>query len=135
MKNRTDKILLAVFAVTLLLYIFIVLTYLEIIPVRFPLALFSLRSWLTLTFSAVPVFCLQLLLCRRTRRWIAAIPALVIVGAALWFAFGWLTATGWDTLGWAILFWLSIAPAAGCALAWAVFGCWKLCRRGDIRVP
>lgn len=122
MKNRTDQILLAVFAATLLLYIFIVLTYLEIIPIKFPIELFSLRAWLALTFASVPAFCLQLLLCRRKRRRVAAIPALVIVGAALLFAYGYFTATGWDTLGWGILLLLSIAPAAGCALAWAAYG-------------
>lgn len=132
MKNRTDNILLAVFAVTLLLYIFIVLTYLEIIPVDFPIELFSLRAWLALTFAAVPVFSLQLLLCRKTRRWVAAIPALVIVGAALWFTYGFFTATGWDTLGWGILMLLSIAPAVGCILGWTAYGLWRVYRRGDI---
>lgn len=133
MKNGTDKILLAVFAVTLLLYIFIVLTYLEIIPVDFPLELFSLRAWLALTFSAVPAFCLQFLLCRRTRRWVASIPAVAVIGAALWFAYGFFTATGWDSLGWGVLLVLSIAPAVGCALAWAVYGFHQLYKRGDIR--
>ena len=95
--------------------------------------LYSLRAWLALTFSAVPVFCLQLLLCRRKRCWVAAIPAAVIIGAALWFAYGYFTATGWDTLGWGILLVLSIAPAAGCVLAWAAYGCWSLYRKGDIR--
>ena len=137
MKNRTDKILLAVFSVTLPLHIFIVLTYLEIIPIvdhwSWPDWAHTCYAWLALGFFAVPVFCIQLLLCRRTRRWVAAIPALVIVGAALWFACGWLTATGWDTLGWGILLLLCIAPAAGCALAWAVYGLHQLYKRGDIR--
>lgn len=133
MKNRTDQILLAIFLLSFPLYIFIVLSYLEFIPIDFPLWSFSIRAWLALTFAAVPVFCLQLLLCRKTRRWIAAVPALVIVGAALWFAYGFLTATGWDTLGWGIMLLLSIAPAVGCVLAWAAFVFWKLYRKGDIR--
>ena len=133
MKNRTDTILLAVFLLSLTAYALILLTYLEIIPVDFPLELFSLRAWLALTFSAVPAFCLQLLLCRKTRRWVAAVPVLVIVGAALLFTYGFFTATGWDTLGWGILLLLSIAPAAGCVLAWAVYGFHQLYKRGDIR--
>ena len=133
MKNRTDKILLTVFLLSLPAYALILLTYLEIIPVDFPLELFSLRAWLALTFGAVPAFCIQLLLCRKTQRRVAVIPALVIVGAALWSAYSWLTSTGWDGLGWAILFWLSIAPAAGCILAWAVYGFHQLYKRGDIR--
>lgn len=133
MKNRTDKILLTVFLLSLPAYALILLTYLEIIPVDFPLELFSLRAWLALTFSAVPAFCLQFLLCRRTRRRIAAIPAVAVIGAALWFAYGFFTATGWDTLGWGILMLLSIAPAAGFILAWVVYGCWKLYRKRGVR--
>lgn len=133
MKNRTDKILLAVFSLSLLAYIWITLTYFGIVPMKFPVVLYSLRAWLTLTFATVPAFCLQLLLCRKTRCWVAAIPALVIVGAALWFAYGFFTAPGWDTLGWGILMLLSIAPAVGCALAWAVYGLYRICKRGDIR--
>lgn len=133
MKNRTDKILLTVFLLSLPAYALILLTYLEVIPVDFPLELFSLRAWLALTFSAVPAFCLQFLLCRRTRRWVAAIPAVAVIGAALWFAYGFFTATGWDSLGWGVLLVLSIAPAVGCALAWAVYGFHQLYKRGDIR--
>lgn len=135
MKNRTDKILLAVFAVTLPLHIFIVLTYLEIIPIvdhwNWPYWAQEWYAYLAVGFFAIPVFCLQLLLCRRARRWIAAIPALVIIGAALWFAYGFFTAAGWDTLGWGILLILSIAPAAGCLLARAVYSLSKLRKRGD----
>lgn len=129
MKNRTDKILLTVFLLSLPAYALILLTYLEIIPVDFPLELFSLRAWLALTFSAVPAFCLQFLLCRRTRRRIAAIPAVAVIGAALWFAYGFFTATGWDTLGWGILMLLSIAPAVGFTLAWIVWFVLKKYRR------
>lgn len=79
------------------------------------------------------MFCLQLLLCRRAWRWVAAIPAVALIGAALWFAYGFFTATGWDSLGWGVLLVLSIAPAVGCALAWAVYGFHQLYKRGDIR--
>lgn len=126
MKDHISKILLAVFSATLLLHVFLVLTYLEIIPIvetwTWPYWAQEWYAYLTLGFPAVPVFCLQLLLCWRTRRWVAAIPALVIVGAALWFTYGFFTATGWDTLGWGILLALSIAPVAGCVLAWAAYG-------------
>ena len=137
MKNRTDKILLAVFAVTLPLHIFLVLTYLEIIPIvetwTLPYRAQELYAYLAFGFFAVPVFCLQLLLCRRKRRRVAAIPALLIVGAALLFTYGFFTATGWDTLGWGILLLLCIAPAAGCTLAWIVYVLRKMYCRGDIQ--
>ena len=125
MKDRTDKTLLAVFAVTLPLHIFIVLTYMEIIPIvekwTWPYWAQEWYAYLALGFFAVPVFCLQLLLCRRKRRRIAAIPAAVIISAALLFTYGFFTATGWDVLGWGILLLLCIAPAVGCVLAWIVW--------------
>ena len=136
MKNRTDKVLLAVFVVTLPLHIFLVLTYLEIIPIvetwTWPYRAQELYAYLAFGFFAVPVFCLQLLLCRRKRCRVAAIPALVIVGVVLLFTYGFFTATGWDALGWGVLLLLCIAPAAGCVLFWAVYGLWRLCQKGDI---
>ena len=131
MKNRTDKTLLAVFLLSLAAYAFLLLTYLEIIELD--LGWHTVRAWLALTFHAVPAFCLQLLLCRGSRRWAALLPGLGTAGAALWCAYGYFTTTGWDTLGWGILLLLSIAPAAGCALAWAVYGFHRLYKRGDVR--
>lgn len=133
MKNRTDKILLTVFLLSLPAYALILLTYLEIIPVDFPPELFSLRAWFALTFGAVPAFCLQLLLCRRIRGWFAATPVLTLLGMTLFFTLGWLTATGWAGLGWGLLMILSIAPAVGCVLAWVAYGLHKLHKRGDAR--
>lgn len=111
MKNRTDKILLAVFLLTLAAYA-AVITYGNGT---------SLEMRLVFSLHAVPVFCLQLLLCRKVRRWVAAIPALILVAAALFFSFGWLTTTGWDSLGYAIFLAFTAAPAVGCILAWIVW--------------
>lgn len=139
MENRTDKILLAVFLLSLPVHAAIAYTYItydfgQSTPSYFEIW-FARRFlfWMSLGFHAVPAFCFQLLLCRRKWRWVAAIPALVIVGAVLLFAYGFFTAIGYDTLGWALLMLLSIAPAAGCALAWAVYGFHQLYKRGDIR--
>ena len=123
MRKPADRMLLALFLLSLALYVALIV-YGSGTP-------WKIR--LVFTFHAVPAFCLQLLLCRRIRCWVAAIPALVIVGAVLLFAYNFFTATGHDTLGWALLMILSIAPAAGCVLAWAAYGCWRLYRKGDIR--
>ena len=133
MKNRTDKILLAVFLLSLALYAAGIPFYINGLPLDWPDWLFTACAWLAVSFHALPVFCLQLLLCRRTRHWMAALLPLVVIGAALWFTYGYFTATGWDTLGWGILMVLSIAPAVGCVLAWAAYGLWRLYRKGDIR--
>ncbi len=131
MKNRTDKILLAVFLLSLAAYVFLLLTNLGIVDLD--LGWDAVRPWLSLTFHAVPAFCLQLLLCKRTRRWIAALPALLTVGAALWFVYGSFTDSGWDVLGWLLLLLLCAAPAAGIALAWTVYGIDRLRKRGELR--
>ena len=86
----------------------------------------TVYDWLSMCFHAVPAFCLQLLLCRKTRRWIAAIPGLAVIGLALWAAYGCVASTGWDTLGYAILMQLSAAPAVGCILAWSIYCGWEL---------
>ncbi len=133
MKKRTDKILLAIFLLSLVFYVFLLPRYLEIISFSGPAWMFPILSRLSLTFHAVPAFCLQLLMCRKTRRRVAAAPAIIIIGAALWFAYGFFTATGWDTLGWGILLFLTAAPAVGCALAWAAYGLHRAYKRGGIR--
>ena len=125
MRKPADRMLLALFLLSLALYVALIV-YGSGTP-------WKLR--LVFTFHAVPAFCLQMLLCRNGRRWVAAIPTLILLGAALFSTFGWFTTTGWDRLGCAIFLGFSAPPTVGCALAWAVFGCWKLCRRGDIRVP
>ncbi len=137
MKNRTDKILLAVFFLSLAAYVVMFYLYFSYEPAdpSFFETWFMRRFlfWMILGFHAVPTFCLQLLLCRRTRRWIAVLLALAITGAVLFLTYGFFTATGWDNLGYALLLFWSIAPAAGCVLAWAVYGFRQLYKRGDIR--
>ncbi len=91
----------------------------------------ELRSVLWLSVSAVPVFFLQLWLCRlknvRWTRWLplCALFLVALVGAAYFFGF---VGSGWDTLGGGILLCWCIAPAAGCALGWLAYG-GKLPRR------
>ncbi len=129
MKNRTDKILLAFFLLSLPVCAFLLLTYLGIIDFHLDLGWRTIRNWLAVTLPAVPAFFLQLLLCRKVRWWIAALPGLAVIGTALWSAYGFFTATGWDNLGYAILLLLCAAPAVGIALAWAVYGIDRLRKR------
>jgi len=132
MKNRTDKILLVVFLLSLPVCAFIILNFLQVIDFNLGLGS-AARGWLAVTLPAVPAFCLQLLLCRRTRWWIAALPGLAVIGTALWSTYGVFTAIGWDTLGYGILLLLCAAPAAGFVLAWAVYGFGKLHRKRGVR--
>ena len=128
MKNRVNRILLALTIVTAILYAAFLLIWIEVIPRPFydpddPFRFYELWAYLFLGFHVVPCFCLQLLVCRTAKRPVPRlIPAFLLFGIADLFAVGFFTATGWDTLGWGVLLLLCIAPAVGYALAWAVYG-------------
>lgn len=134
MKKRVNQILLAVMIVTTILYAFFLLVWVDGIPRPFydpadPFRFYELWVYLGLGFHAVPCFCLQLLVCRAAKRpGVRLIPVLLLLGIAELFTMGYFTATGWDTLGWGILLLLCAAPAAGYALAWAVYGVQRLCQ-------
>ena len=81
--------------------------------------------------SAIPFFCIQLLLCRLTGRWwtriLPAVPVVLVAGAALFLL---LRDSGWDRLG-ALIFGLaSIAPTVGIALGWGTWWLFDYRKRG-----
>ena len=81
----------------------------------------------------IPAFCFQLLLCRNIKRkWVAALPAVLLIGWCLLCLIQMFINTGWDALGWAIFLALSAAPAAGCALGWAAYGLGRLHQKKHI---
>lgn len=132
MKNRIDQILLAAFFLTAALSAYFLLVWIEGIPRPFydpddPFRFYDLWVYLGLGFHAVPCFCLQLLLCRAAKNpGVRLIPVLLLLGLVTWFTLGFFNATGWDNLGWGLLLLLCAAPAAGYALAWAVYGVQRL---------
>lgn len=126
MKDRTNRILLAIFVVSLVVYALLLWTF-----VAFPWSpglgypLWNLLFWLVAGGHAVPVFALQLLLCRRSEGGskFLAIGLTVVVAILLGcFTLSAYTAPGLDALFWTILALGTIAPAAGCVLAWIVWG-------------
>ena len=128
MKNRTDKTLSLLLAVSVTGYF---LLFFVLQDVSFPPGEFV---FLWYAAPVIPAFCFQLLLCRNIKRkWAAALPAVLLIGWCLLCLIQMFINTGWDALGWAIFLALSAAPAAGCALAWAVYGLHRLYKRGDIR--
>ena len=131
MKNRTNQILLATFLLTAALYIFLLLSWLEIIPRPFydpdaPFRFLALRIYLGLGFHLIPCFCLQLLICRimAQRIW-QLLPVCLLVGTTFGFFIGFFASSGLDALGWGLLLCLCIAPAVGYALAWMVYILWQ----------
>lgn len=127
MKNRLNQILLTALIITVVLYAFFVLIWLDIIPRPFydpadPFRFLPLWAFLGIGFHSVPCFFLQLLVCRMTKKTRARlIPLFLLAGAVVWFTVGFFTNRGLDSLGWGILLLLCIAPAVGYALAWGVY--------------
>lgn len=136
MKNRTNAILLAVLLAGLLAYallMFVCVTFgsaLSASPATLPV--YEALLWLLLGGHAVPVFALQLLLCRRSEgrsKYPVVLPAAVLLFLLGLFAASAVCTPGWDALGWYFLMMYTAAPAAGCVLAWAVYGLARLERR------
>ena len=129
MKTRTDFILLCVFFASALIYGILLFSFAQYggstTPSPVADALAQIRFWLVVSGHAVPFFALQLLLCRLTRwkKLPALLLTLLMVGLLAVCGFAFLSATGWNKLGWGVLLIASIAPVAGCLLAWMVYGC------------
>lgn len=128
LKKRTNQILLALFLLTAALYALFLLIWLEIIPQPFydpddPFHLSALLAYLSLSFHAIPCFCLQLLVCRAAKRpCLRLIPVFLLAGTVALSAICFFASVGLDALGWGIVFCLCIAPAAGYVSAWGVYG-------------
>lgn len=138
MKNRTNRMLLAVFLVGLFLYLILVFLFINFgaVLIRAPAAQFLYYAlfWLTVGGHGVPIFALQLLLCRQTGRgkFFAAALTILIFTLLCLFIQGVVGAHGWDVVGWYLLMMYTIAPAVGCVLAWLV---WGLSRRVQRKPP
>ncbi len=112
MKEKTDRLLLLLFLLSTVLCILAVLVWLELIP-DFGIPI-SIRAYAALVLSAFPALFLQLLLCRKaTRRWVKALPALILWALVMVCFIAFLAASGWDSLGWLLLLILCIPLAAG----------------------
>ena len=128
MKNRTDLVLLCVFWIGALIYGILLVTFIQYggtataSPVAY--ALSRVHLWFAASGHAVPFFALQLLLCRMTagKKFPALLLTLLVVGLLAVCGVAFLSATGWDKLGWGIFLIASIAPVVGCVLAWVVYG-------------
>lgn len=80
---------------------------------------------LLIYFHFIPMFLLQLVLCR-TR----SIPARIFIPLGILAGVGlvWLCLTQWTLLGWALFCYWCTAPVAGCAVGWVVYGLGYLLR-------
>ena len=114
MKNRANQILLFLSLLSLVIYCAIFASCFSELPINPS----PLHQRLVLYVHCIPMFFVQLLLCRLSKRWwwrlIPFLPILVVGFVFMHFA-------EWYILGWILVLWWSVAPTVGCLLAWAVF--------------
>lgn len=138
MKNRTDRMLLRIFLVSLLAYGLLLSIYIQCFwsgTITAPIldALERPFFWLAVGGHGVPFFALQLLLCRRKSGGAVLLPILTVI-MLLMSLQGMFGVHGWGILTWMVLLQYSIAPAVGSLLACAVYGIHRL-RKKKIAQP
>ena len=89
----------------------------------------DMKEFLLIVFSVV-MFVLQLWLCLTIKRVILRLLPTVLTGVpAIVFFVMIFFASGWDALGFLLLFIITCVPLGGCLLAWIVFGVISLIKR------
>lgn len=111
--HKSDKVLLSVFVISMMAYILIFALAFAELPLNIP----PWHQFLLLHFHFVPMFFLQLLLCRKaTLRWRLLIPLILLVVPGILF----LNKAEWNIMGWIIFLFWCVAPVLGSVFAWIV---------------
>lgn len=94
-----------------------------------PINVYIWHQALLIYFHFIPMFLLQLVLCR-TR----SIPVRILLPLGILAGVGlvWLCLTEWTVMGWALFGYWCIAPVMGCAVAWVVYGAGCLLREPQV---
>lgn len=83
-----------------------------------PLAIPPWHLALLLYFPFVPMFLLELLLCRTAKlRWRLLVPLIPLVLVGLWF----LSMAEWYLMAWILYLWWCVPSVLGCLVAWGVW--------------
>lgn len=118
-QRKSDKVLLAFCIVFFAAYCVIFLSTFSELPL-------NISPWhekLLRFFHFVPMFFLELLLCRiATLKWRLIIPAIPLLLIGLWF----LSQAEWYVMGWILFLAWCIPPVLGCLTAYVVF---VICRK------
>lgn len=121
--NKADRVLLGLTLVTFAAYAVILVTAFWDLPMNIP----PDHQFLLLYAHCVPMFFLELLLCRRaTWVWRLLLPLVLLAIPGVWF----LAAAEWYLLAWVLVGWWCAAPLAGCLLGWTVWAVWRSVRPG-----
>lgn len=118
-QRKSDKVLLAFCIVFFAVYCVIFFSAFSELPL-------NISPWhekLLRFFHFVPMFFLELLLCRiATLKWRLIIPAIPLLLIGLWF----LIQAEWYVMGWILFLAWCIPPVLGCMTAYVVF---VICRK------
>lgn len=118
-KRRSDRVLLLLCAASFLVYIVIFGAAFAELPLNIP----PWHQRLLLYFHFVPMFFLQLLLCRTAPLpWRLVLPVIPPAAVGVWF----LSRAEWDAMAWILYLFWCVPPLLGCLTARAV---WALCRK------
>ncbi len=110
MKRLNNKKLAVYTAAAFGMNIFVILMAMGYIPIIESLP--GLKSFMAMTFHIVPVFMLQVLLCR-LGKWVKWGPSVLLLAASYGCFMGYAHSTGWDTLGWFILLIMCVPASLG----------------------
>ena len=121
-RSRTDRILWALFGLTMAAYAVVFGSAFSELPLNIP----NWHQGLLLFSHAIPLFFLQLALCRMTGpRWRFLLPLILLAVPVLVFV----AVADWDLRAWVLAGFWCVAPLLGCALGWLVFGITRLVHR------
>ena len=125
MKESTNRVLFRLCWVTAAVYAVVFVSAFWDLPIDIPVW----HQALLIYFHFIPMFLLQLVLCR-TR----SIPVRILLPLGILAGVGlvWLCLAEWSIIGWALFIYWCTAPVIGCAVAWVVYGAGCLLREPQV---
>ena len=119
MRETANRVLLVLTLITLAAYAVVLVTAFWDLPLDIP----PWHQLLLLYAHFIPMFLLELLLCRTAKiKWRILLPAVLLAVPGLWFV----ASAEWYAMAWFLAGWWCVAPVLGCLAAWAV---WAISRR------
>lgn len=122
---NTNRILFRLCWVTAAVYAVVFVSAFWDLPIDIPVW----HQALLIYFHFIPMFLLQLVLCR-TR----SIPVRILLPLGILAGVGlvWLCLAEWSIIGWALFIYWCTAPVSGCVVAWVVYGAGCLLREPQV---
>ena len=117
--GKGNAVLLSLTLITFAAYAVVLVTAFWDLPLDIP----TWHQLLLLYAHFIPMFLLELFLCRTARlKWRILMPAILLAVPGLWFV----ASAEWYAMAWFLMGWWCVSPVLGCLAAWAV---WAISRR------